>query len=162
MFYQGAGSCKFMVDSVLLHSLSGQPTSTRTSTLDFPIRYELLNDAVNTVARYGMFDQNNGYFFEAVYTAADLFMRVRGSSASRLGPAVDAVGVAPLLPVNSVQETGGNLDNLLEYFLQTQTGFLQDIRTELRITSQNTTQSMGLNIWDESSSMRDDAFSFLH
>jgi hypothetical protein len=108
LFYQGPGSVKFVVDGVLLHSLSGQPSAVRTSTLDFPLRYEIYNDATNTFARFGAYDTQNGYFFEAVYPAANLVMNARGSTALRLGPNTDDLGYIPLLAVNAVQESGGN------------------------------------------------------
>jgi hypothetical protein len=155
IFFQGAGSAKFMVDSVLLHSLSGQPSAVRTSTLDFYIRYEITNDAVNTVARYGTFDTQNGYFFEAVYPVADLSMNVRGSTAFRMGPGVDGTGYPTALQANAVQEAGGNLEKILALLVE-EGNLLRDLRTELRILNSNLTS--GLNVQDDSDRMRGDPY----
>jgi hypothetical protein len=144
-----------MVDSVLLHSLSGQPSSVRTSTLDFYVRYEITNDAVNTVARYGTFDTQNGYFFEAVYPVADLSMNVRGSTAFRMGPGVDSTGYPTALQANAVQEAGGNLEKILGALVE-QGILLRDLRTELRILNSNMTS--GLNVQDDSDRMRGDPY----
>lgn len=146
VWYQGAGSAKFMVDGVLLHSLSGQPSVVRTSTLDFPIRYELVNSASNTTASVGMFDNQNGYFFQAIYPVADLTMSVRASSALRLGPSAADIGRPPVLSLNAAQETGGNLV-LIASLLQTHTDVLQAILTELRILNVNICS--GLNVVDD-------------
>jgi hypothetical protein len=156
LFYQGPGSAKFVVDGVLLHSLSGQPSTPRTSTLDLPIRYELINDAVNTVARAGMFDSSNGYFYEAVYSAADLTMSVHGSSVLIFGPAADAYGYSAPLPLNAVQESGGVLEEILGHFLSQQIAMLNDIRTEVRI--QTALMSQGLNVQDDTDRMREDPY----
>lgn len=156
IWYQGAGSAKFIVDGVLLHSLSGQPSIVRTLTLDLFIRYELQNDATNTVARFGVFDSQNGYFFEAVYPVADLMMNVRAVSALRLGPQQDDTGYPVQLPANAAQEAGGNLEKLLGHFLSQQISVLNDIRTELRIS--NVILSQGLNVQDETDRMRGDPY----
>lgn len=153
VWYQGAGSAKFMVDGVLLHSLSGQPNAVRTLTLDFPIRYELDNASGSTVARAGMFDTQNGYFFEAVYTAADLTMNCRASSALRLGPAAADIGRPPVLAKNASQETGGNLASILGV-LQNILTINQNLLTELRIL--NTNVCSGLNVKDTPEFQRED------
>jgi hypothetical protein len=155
IFYQGPGSAKFIIDGVLLHSLSGQPSTPRTSTLDLPIRYELINDAVNTVARWGIFDTNNGYFYEAVYPVADITINIHGSTCLVFGPGPDAFGYDAPLPLNAAQETGGTLTTLVARTLDL-TEIMVDIRTELRILNGNLCQ--GLNVRDENHLLRKDPF----
>lgn len=87
IFYQG-NSAIFAIDGNAVHRMPGSLASPRTESLDLPTRFEVFSAAgpVATI-RSGQYDANNGYFFECTYNVLDVILNVRGSSASRIGPA---------------------------------------------------------------------------
>lgn len=88
IYYQ-ANAAIFSFGGVVIHRMPGTLPNTRTVTLDEPISFTWTNAATPTAQiRWGMFDANNGLFFEANYSIANVTGQVRGVACLRTGATV--------------------------------------------------------------------------